>query len=105
MNEMLTLLLAWGAGAALGALFFGGLWWTVRKSVSSPRPALWFFGSFLLRTSLTLAGFYGVAGSHWQRLLACLVGFVMARLIILQLTRTAQKPTDWVAEADHAPES
>jgi F1F0 ATPase subunit 2 len=105
MNETLTLLLAWGAGAALGGLFFGGLWWTVRKGTSSQRPALWFFGSFLLRTSLTLAGFYWVAGSQWERLLACLVGFVMVRPIILQRTRTAQKPTDWVSEADHAPES
>ncbi|MCC8986235.1 MAG: ATP synthase subunit I [Candidatus Contendobacter sp.] len=105
MNETWILILAGLAGAALGALFFGGLWWTIRKGTSSQRPALWFFGSFLLRTSLTLAGFYEVAGDQWQRLLACLVGFVMARLIILQLTRTAQQPTAWVAEADHAPES
>ena len=105
MNETLTLLLAWGAGAALGGLFFGGLWWTVRKGTSSQRPALWFFGSFLLRTSLTLAGFYWVAGSQWERLLACLVGFILARLIVMRLTPTAQKPTDWASEAHHAPES
>jgi hypothetical protein len=27
MNEILTLVLAWIAGGALGAIFFGGLWW------------------------------------------------------------------------------
>ena len=105
MSETLTLILAWAAGVLLGTLFFGGLWWTIRKGTSSQRPALGFFGSFILRTSLTLAGFYEVAGGHWQRLLACLVGFVMARLIVMQLTRTAQKSTAWVSEADHAPES
>ena len=35
MNETLTLALAWSAGVLLGAIFFGGLWWTVRKGVSS----------------------------------------------------------------------
>ena len=42
MNEPLTLVLALAAGGVLGAIFFGGLWWTVRKGVSSPQPALWF---------------------------------------------------------------
>ena len=73
MTETLTLVLAWVAGGALGAMFFGGLWWTVQKALSSTRPALWFFGSLLLRMSLALAGFYFVAGGHWQRLLACLL--------------------------------
>jgi F1F0 ATPase subunit 2 len=51
------------AGVLLGAIFFGGLWWTVRKGVSSKRPALCFFGSLLLRTSIALAGFYFVGRS------------------------------------------
>ena len=38
MNEMLILALAWVAGGLLGAVFFGGLWWTVRK-VGSSRAA------------------------------------------------------------------
>ena len=60
MNETLTLVLALVTGVLLGAIFFGGLWWTVRKGVSSERPALWFLGSLLLRTSITLTGFYFV---------------------------------------------
>jgi F1F0 ATPase subunit 2 len=105
MNETWILILAGVVGVLLGALFFGGLWWTVRKSVSSQRPALWFFGSFLLRMSLVLVGFYWVAGGQWERLLACLVGFILARLIVMRLTPTVQKPTDWASEAHHAPES
>ena len=86
MNETLSLILALVTGVFLGAMFFGGLWWTVQKGVSSKRPALWFFGSLLLRTSIVLAGFYFIAHGHWERLLICLVGFVIARFIVKQLT-------------------
>ena len=58
MNEWVTLSLALMAGLLLGAIFFGGLWWTVQKGVSAKNPALWFFGSLLLRMSIALAGFY-----------------------------------------------
>lgn len=87
MNENLMLAMAGAAGVALGALFFGGLWWTVRQGVSSPRPALWFVGSMLLRTGVVLMGFYLVGGGQWQRLLVCLLGFVLARFLVMWLTR------------------
>jgi F1F0 ATPase subunit 2 len=86
MNDLPRLILPLVAGALLGALFFGGLWWTVRRGVSSHRPALWFLGSSLLRTTVALAGFYLVAGGQWDRLLACLLGFVIARLVVTRLT-------------------
>jgi F1F0 ATPase subunit 2 len=105
MIETLRLLLALAAGVLLGSIFFGGLWWTVRKGFSSNQPALWFFGSVLLRTGITLAGFYFVAGGHWERLLACLIGFVLARVIVTRLARTATKPGHWAGEASHAPYS
>lgn len=89
MNEPLSLILSCAAGVLLGALFFGGLWWTVRKGLSSTRPALWFLGSQLLRTGLTMTGFYLVAGDHWERLLACLVGFICARFIVARLTQSS----------------
>lgn len=104
MNETLALVLAWIAGGALGAFFFGGLWWTVRKSLASANPALWVFGSLLLRMGVTLSGFYFVSGGDWQRLLSCLVGFVMARQLVTRLTRWPEKdPTRQPQEARHAP--
>ncbi len=103
MNETLTLVLVLVTGGLLGAMFFGGLWWTVRKGVSSKQPALWFLGSLLLRMSIALAGFYFVSGGHWERLLLCLLGFVMARLIVTRLIRAAEKPTYLAQEASHAP--
>ena len=104
MNETLPLALAWLAGGALGAIFFGGLWWTVRKGVSSSRPALWFLGSGLLRMSIVLAGFYFVSGGQWKRLLACLVGFFIARVVVTWLTRASgDTPNLPSQEARHAP--
>jgi F1F0 ATPase subunit 2 len=104
MNELLSLALALAAGVLLGAIFFGGLWWTVRMGISSQRPALWFFGSLLLRMSIVLAGFYIFSGGHWERLLLCLLGFVMARLVVAWLTRSSgENQTRSAQVASHAP--
>ena len=104
MNETVTLVLALVTGVLLGGMFFGGLWWTVCKSVSSKQPAFLFLGSLLLRTSIVLVGFYFVARGHWERLLVCLLGFVLARLIITRLTRPSGKHyTHPTREAHHAP--
>ena len=103
MNEAVILALAGSAGVFLGAIFFGGLWWTVRKGVASKRPALWFFGSLLLRMSLALAGFYLLGRDHWERLVTGLFGFVMARLVVTWLTRPSeQKPAPQPQEVGHA---
>jgi F1F0 ATPase subunit 2 len=75
------------AGCLLGVIFFGGLWWTVRLGLLSPWPALWFLGSFVLRTVISLAGFYLAGRGDWHRLLACLSGFVITRVVITWLTR------------------
>jgi F1F0 ATPase subunit 2 len=104
MSESLNLLLALGTGGLLGALFFGGLWWTVRTSLCSKQPALWFFGSFLLRTGIALVGLYFIGREHWERLIVCLVGFVAARLIVTWLTRSAPANSELPRpEARHAP--
>jgi F1F0 ATPase subunit 2 len=103
MNELLSLAPALAMGVLLGAIFFGGLWWTVRRSFSSKQPALWFFGSLLLRTSIALAGFYFIARGHWESLLVCLLAFVMARVIVTRLTRAAEKPSYPAQAASHAP--
>ena len=97
MSETLALVLALMAGVSLGAIFFGGLWWTVRKGMSSKQPAFWFLGSMLLRTGIVLVGFYLVTDQRLGRLLLCLAGFVMARIIVMQMTRTRSGP-----EARHA---
>ena len=98
MIEAFGLALALAAGVALGAIFFGGLWWTVRGGVASKQPAFLFLVSLLLRSGVVLAGFYFMAAGHWQRLAACLVGFVVARVLVVRLT-----PSYLGQVAGHAP--
>lgn len=101
---VLTLLLAGIAGGVLGAIFFGGLWWTVRKSMTSPHAALWIFTSLLARMGIALGGLYVVADGQWPRLLAALLGFVLARLLVIRVTRRPNndRPSA-ISEASHAP--
>jgi F1F0 ATPase subunit 2 len=104
MIDWLGLFLALAAGLVLGAMFFGGLWWTVRRAVSSASPALWFSGSLMLRLGLALAGFYLVGAHHWERLLLCLFGFVAARLAVTWLAMPAgSTPKPTTQGASHAP--
>ena len=90
MNDMLIILLTLAAGLLIGTFFFGGLWWTVKKALQSKRPALWFVCSLIIRMAVTLLGFYFVSDKHFERILMCLLGFIIARLIIIRLTRTAE---------------
>lgn len=87
MSETLLFIPALLAGVLLGAIFFGGLWWTVRRGVSSKQPAILFLFSLLLRIVIVLAGFYVAARGDWRGMLACLLGFVLARLLVTWLTR------------------
>jgi len=104
MNETLTFTLVGLAGAALGGVFFGGLWWTMRRGVSSGHPALWFLGSGLVRMGIVVAGFYFAGGGQWRRLASALAGFIGARLVVLWLTRPARENQKQPAqEARHAP--
>jgi F1F0 ATPase subunit 2 len=103
MNEILALALAWLAGTALGGVFFGGLWWTVQKGISSQQPVVWFAGSLLLRMTITLGGFYLVMGSSWQRLLLCSIGFIMARLLVSWITRLPRSQILPAGAVSHAP--
>jgi F1F0 ATPase subunit 2 len=103
MTDAFGLVLALVGGVLLGLVFFGGLWWTVRKSVSSRQPALLFFGSLMLRTGMAVAGFYFIGRGHWQRLLMSLLGFVIARLAVTRLALGAEEPNYPTQAASHAP--
>lgn len=91
------------AGVVLGLVFFGGLWWTVRRGMASPRPALWFFGSLVVRVALTLGGIYLVAGDQWQRMLAILLGFWLARVVVMRLSASSAPVSRAKQEVHHAP--
>jgi F1F0 ATPase subunit 2 len=103
MNEALTMLLVLGAGIILGICFFGSLWWTIRRGLSAKQPALLFFSSLLLRTSLTLAGFYFITNGRLKLLLLCLLGFVIGRFMMMRLVGLPTT-TSSVEDANYASE-
>ena len=83
------LLMAFFVGMGAGLFYFGGLWWTVRRLPSARQPALLTFGSFLVRTGLSLVAFYFTSGGHWQRILASLLGFIIVRAFLVRRIRSS----------------
>jgi len=102
MNELLTLTLAAAAGVVLGLFFFGGLWWSLRRALASPRPALWIVSSFLLRMGGVAGGFVLVAAGDWRRLSLCLLGFWAARWFVVRATAAQSSCTTRMSA--HAPQ-
>ena len=92
MGEILILIRTLLVGALLGGMFYGGLWWTVRRAVSIRHIGVWVSGSFLLRTSIAVGGLYFATHGDWRALLACLLGFLMARICVTRLTRAPPEP-------------
>jgi F1F0 ATPase subunit 2 len=87
------LLVAFFVGVGAGLFYFGGLWWTVRRLPRLRQPAFLTFGSFLLRTGVSLVAFYFASGSHWQRILASLLGFIIVRVFLVRRMRSSPAKT------------
>jgi F1F0 ATPase subunit 2 len=85
MNEALILAGSLLAGVLLGAFFFGGLWWTIRTGSPSQWSGLLFSASLLVRMAVAVTGFYLVSHGDWRKLVACLVGFLLARIAVTRL--------------------
>lgn len=87
MTDIVLLLLSFGWGAGMGLFYFGGLWLTLRRVPDAHRPKMLLVGSFLVRTGIVLAGFYGVTqvmDTHWEWLALSLLGFMGARLVLVR---------------------
>ncbi len=95
MLEMIPLMLSLAAGMALGVIYFGGLWHTVRKLPGTDRPFSTMFWSFALRAAVVMTGLYFVMGGRWERLVAALLGFILIREVLVRRIgrRTAIQPT------------
>lgn len=83
MNETMMIVVAGSIGLLLGLFFFGGLAWTIKIGLTAKMPGLVFAVSFAIRTMVTLAGFVLFSQGRWERIVSCLVGFVIIRMIIL----------------------
>ena len=80
----INLSLAAVAGLALGLFYFGGIWLTVRKISGSGNPGILMLGSFVIRLLVTFYGLYLVMDGELLRLLACLAGFFLTRIILVR---------------------
>lgn len=98
MNEIIVLTGISISGFLLGIFFFGGLWFTVSNGLLSKSPALWFTISLLVRVTAVVTGFYYLSSGHWERLMACLLGFVIARIAVTKWTR---QPSDKANQREH----
>jgi len=78
-------------GVLIGLLFFTSLRWTIQRLYTAQRPVLFMLTSFILRTAIALVGFYLVAGGSWQRLLLAAVGFLIGRVVIVNLMPIADE--------------
>lgn len=103
MTEGLPLLLAFALGAILGGMFFGGLRWTIARGIRSRYAALWFLFSLLARISAAMLGFYLVGRGSWEKLAACLAGFVLARMLVTRPTADAAPPRQSACRTSRAP--
>jgi F1F0 ATPase subunit 2 len=98
MIDIVTMITVLFAGLLLGAFFFGGLLWTVKRGLSSKHPGFWFLGSWLVRIIVILGSFYLVSAGGWERMLVCASGFFIARFIVIRLTRSAEKKNSYTKE-------
>jgi len=87
MNETAMIILTLLSGFLLGLFFFGGLWWTTKRALLSKIPALWFLTSLFVRMGIVIMAFYYLSGDHWERALICLIGFIIARTVIMRITQ------------------
>ncbi len=106
VNQVFSSSLVLLTGVMLGLSFYSGLWWTTHKVIGDAWSPWWFIASFIVRTSVVMAGFYLVAGPNWRNLLICLCGFLIARLMVaLSLRSMANKDIHNLQTGDkhHAP--
>jgi F1F0 ATPase subunit 2 len=88
-HEILILTISLFAGAVFGAAFFGGLWWTVLKAIRARNMVFIFLTSFVVRMTFVLTAFYFVGRAHPDRLAACLLGFIVGRILVVRAARPA----------------
>lgn len=77
------LILSFVGGLVVGGLYFAGLWMTVSHLSDARRPMLLLAGSALVRLALLLGAIYLIMDGRWERLMACVLGVLVARTAIL----------------------
>jgi F1F0 ATPase subunit 2 len=85
-------------GFALGIFYFSSLWFTVQHLPQTRYPVVLMVGSGVVRLSVALLGFYGMVGGQWERLLMALLGFLLARTLLIARWRPQNALSDLALE-------
>jgi F1F0 ATPase subunit 2 len=101
MNEISNMVLPFIVGWLLAILFFGGLWFTVKKLTASKMPALLVLGSFIVRVGIVLIGFYFIGSGDWKKLIVCLIGFIVARFAVIHYTKSMDEKIVQIKKGAH----
>lgn len=82
--NVIEILLGLVIGLLLAAAFFGGLWLTSLKALHSNHPLLWMMVSRVIRFGIVLGVIFVWMDGQSNRAIACLVGFVLGRTLIMR---------------------
>ena len=93
MNEIVYIIWTLLTGGLMGTLLFSGLWLTEKENAGTKPPAFRHIGSFLLQAAVVTGGFCAVSWGSWPKFLLCLLGFIIARLLISRYLRNAPEET------------
>ncbi len=83
-NSILHIVVPFTVGLGLGVINYTALWLTVQNIAFARHPALLNILSYTVRMGVILTVFYLVMGGRWERLVICLVGFLLIRTISIR---------------------
>ena len=82
MNKIIEIVIFVLIGVALGFIYFGGLWLTVRKFLFYRRSSLLVLLSFLIRNGFLIFALYLIGrGGEWENIIFALIGIIGARWV------------------------
>ena len=108
---LFKIMISFAAGLIIGAVYFAGLWFTVRRLTGAGLAPLWLFISAVVRLAFLVAALFWIMNGSWERLLAALAGILVARFVATWTARVSDAPeanradrpqTIGAADADHA---
>lgn len=87
LNSLMTIIF----GFFLGILFFGGLRWTVKLITESKLGFLILPLSFIIRSLITIFGFWWISGGSPYMICLSLLGWIAARFLFLHFDKSSPR--------------
>jgi len=74
-----TMVIAFITGILLGFVFFGGLYFSVKRMADMKHPAVFMLASLIVRMAILLVGLYLIRGDSFYNIPLALLGIILAR--------------------------